>query len=284
MRRKKKDIDIYRILMLPLMTMFLLNIGLVATTWAWYTASVSSGVNSIKAGVDVSVEVFKEDSTEPIEVENYSISLEAGKEYTFTFTPGSAANGYYALITVSNPSAATNPLTNLFMTTAYADGQELYAVEIPASDSTVLTMQFNEAKFVTFSYIWNINIQSNVQIQYEGINYNVVSGQIIQQSEVRQISDDEEATEENAGVISKVIPDPSTDSDSSEEGKTFDQEINTTPQENEKDESTSTPETETTPTPATGEMSEGQSDTEYGGEEDEEQIEITTEGEVVDDA
>ena len=37
MRRKKnknKKIDIYTALMLPLMTMFLLNIGLVATTWA----------------------------------------------------------------------------------------------------------------------------------------------------------------------------------------------------------------------------------------------------------
>lgn len=81
MRRKKKDIDIYRILMLPLMTMFLLNIGLIATTWAWYTASISTGVNSIKAGVDVSVSVSPEAS-----VNNGIYSLQSGNEYTFTFT------------------------------------------------------------------------------------------------------------------------------------------------------------------------------------------------------
>lgn len=182
MLRKKnnnKKIVIYKALMLPLMTMFLLNIGLVATTWAWYTASVSSGVNSIKAGVDVSVQVFEKGTDNPVEVQNNSISLEAGKEYSFTFTSGSAANGYYALITVSNPTVATNPITNLFMTTAYAESDELYAVEIPAENTTKeITIHAAEDKQIRFDYLWKsdeIKHLGDEKIAYKEVEYSLIS-------------------------------------------------------------------------------------------------------------
>lgn len=155
-KNKNKKIDIYTALMLPLMTMFLLNIGLVATTWAWYTARVSSGVNTIKAGVDVSVQVFEKGTDNPIEVQNNSVSLEAGKEYSFTFTSGSAANGYYALITVSNSTVATNPITNLFMTTTYADeptSSYVVVLSLNQNDANI-TMRFLQNKDVSISYIW----------------------------------------------------------------------------------------------------------------------------------
>lgn len=195
MHRKKKNekLDIYTVLMLPLMTIFLLNIGLIATTWAWYTASVSTGVNEIKAGVDVSVQVFEEGSTNPIEVQNNSINLEAGKEYTFTFTPGSSANGYYALITVSNPTVATNPITNLFMTTAYADEPtSSYAVDLsPNQNDASITMCLLQKKDVSISYIWkpsNPKPSENNTITYGNQQYELVSiGQKITNEEVYTI-------------------------------------------------------------------------------------------------
>lgn len=193
MRRKQnkdKKIDIYRILMLPLMTMFLLNIGLVATTWAWYTANVSSGVSTIKAGVDVSVEVFKEDSEIPVEVQNKSISLEANSSYTFRFKPGSSANGYYALITVSNPKTVANLLINLFLTTAYADEPtSSYAVALsPNQNDANITMRFLQNKDVSISYIWrpsDLKPSENSTITYGEQQYELVEiGKTITNEEV----------------------------------------------------------------------------------------------------
>ena len=218
-KNNNKKIVIYKALMLPLMTMFLLNIGLIATTWAWYTASISSGVNSIKAGVDVSVEVSKEGLDDPIAVQNNSVSLEANSKYKFTFTHGSAANGYYALITVSNSTAATNPIANLFMTTAYAESEGLYAVEIPAENPTKeIIMQFEKEKHVAITYIWNIGISlnENNQIGYNDVTYSVVTDCIPLQSNSNQVltvsgtddnqvpndEQDTEANESTPGIIS----------------------------------------------------------------------------------
>ena len=191
MRRKKnKKIDIYTALMLPLMTMFLLNIGLVATTWAWYTASVSSGMSTIKAGVDVSVEVFKEGVNAPIELPNNCISLEANNNYTFKFTPGSAANGYYALITVSNPKTVANPLINLFTTTTYADEPtSSYAVALsPNQNDATITMLFLQNKDVSISYIWrpsDLKPSENSTITYGEQQYELVEiGKTITNEEV----------------------------------------------------------------------------------------------------
>lgn len=45
-----EDYDFNIKLIVPLLTILVCTICLCATTWAWYTASVSTGVNSIKAG------------------------------------------------------------------------------------------------------------------------------------------------------------------------------------------------------------------------------------------
>ena len=97
----------------------------------------------------------KEGLDDPIAVQNNSVSLEANSKYKFTFTHGSAANGYYALITVSNSTAATNPIANLFMTTAYAESEGLYAVEIPAENPT---------KEIIREFIERIEIHSDKQV------------------------------------------------------------------------------------------------------------------------
>ena len=118
MRRKKnknKKIDIYTALMLPLMTMFLLNIGLVATTWAWYTASVSSGVNEIKAvATESTVNIYPKPSSNDLTnvaalSNNESVqkgtnglyTLESGITYIVELiNNGSSASGYHCVFTV----------------------------------------------------------------------------------------------------------------------------------------------------------------------------------------
>ena len=310
-KNNNKKIVIYKALMLPLMTMFLLNIGLIATTWAWYTASISSGVNSIKAGVDVSVEVSKEGLDDPIAVQNNSVSLEANSKYKFTFTHGSAANGYYALITVSNSTVATNPITNLFMTTAYAESEGLYAVEIPAENPTKeIIMQFEKEKHVAITYIWNIGISlnENNQIGYNDVTYSVVTDCIPLQSNSNQVltvsgtddnqvpndEQDTEANESTPGIISGLENEQSESSDESilpaeditAEGR------NTVGNESATetitdltipvqipDQSTTTSEEPTNPST---EPAEGQSNTETRGEEVGVQAEMKTEGQEVD--
>ena len=312
-KNKNKKINIYTALMLPLMSMFLLNIGLVATTWAWYTASISSGVNEIKAGVDVSVEVYE--NNKPIEVQNNSCSLKAKNQYTFKFTHGSAANGYYALITVSNPSVATNPLTNLFMTTAYADDQELlYAVEIPAEYPTKeITMQFEKEKHVAITYIWNngISPNENNQIRYNDVTYSVVTDCIPLQSNSNQVltisgtddnqifndEQDTEADESTPGIVSGLENEQPESSDesilpaeditvegSNSVGNESAPETITDPTipVQKPDQSTTTSEEPNNPST---EPVEGQSNTETGGEKGGVQAEPATEGmEVADDA
>lgn len=121
MRRKKKDTDIYRIWMLPLITMFLLNVGLVATTWAWYTASVSSGVNEIKArATESTVSIYPQPSASSSGVTNVSATsgieaiqkgtdgiytLESDTTYLVELTnDGSSASGYHCVFTIMNTS------------------------------------------------------------------------------------------------------------------------------------------------------------------------------------
>lgn len=183
MRRKKKDI--YRILMLPLMTMFLLNIGLVATTWAWYTASISTGVNSITAGVDVSETVSCGNGC-TVNGENgvYVLGSEVNTEttYTVSFKSGKASNGYIALIDISeNKTANTVSLLDLFGTRVYAEEQSNITnefkgyIELPqANSNTSIKITVDSEKLLTIKYIWKV-VENN-QIIF-GEDYQVYSEQ-----------------------------------------------------------------------------------------------------------
>lgn len=136
MRRKKnknKKIDIYTALMLPLMTMFLLNIGLVATTWAWYTASVSSGGNTITAGpkVDIKVTMEGNDTAEDPDV-NGDYTLSKNQIYNLEITPGNAETGYLVLMDITDLQQNSASLFDLFITNAYAEEiPSKYYVAIP---------------------------------------------------------------------------------------------------------------------------------------------------------
>ena len=141
MRRKKKDTDIYRILMLPLMTMFLLNIGLVATTWAWYTASVSSGVNTIKAGAQVTVTV-KDSTGSPISNTDGKYVLEGNEKYTVTCKAGSAETGYVVLMDIDHENtSASSTIFDLFFIPAYAETVNTkYYVELQKDTTKTVTI------------------------------------------------------------------------------------------------------------------------------------------------
>ena len=134
MRRKRTDekLDIYRALMLPLMTMFLLNIGLIATTWAWYTASITSGVSTITAEPKVNIAINKVGSASfetPDANGNYV--LYAGSTYNVKMTAGNAQTGYLVLMDITDVEH-TASLLDVFFTTAYAQEIPLkYYVTIP---------------------------------------------------------------------------------------------------------------------------------------------------------
>ena len=142
MRRKKKNekLDIYRLLMLPLMTMFLLNVGLIATTWAWYTASVSSGVNTITAGPQIEIKVTQAGHTDPEDPEdNGDYTLYKNQTYNLEITPGNAETGYLVLMDITDAQPYSTSLFDLFITSAYAE-------EIPSKYYVVIPHQSEQQK------------------------------------------------------------------------------------------------------------------------------------------
>ena len=132
-KNKNKKVDIYTALMLPLMTMFLLNIGLVATTWAWYTASVSSGVNTITAGPKVDIKVTIEGNANTVEPDvNGDYTLSKNQTYNLEITPGNAETGYLVLMDITDLQQTSASLFDLFITNAYAEEiPSKYYVAIP---------------------------------------------------------------------------------------------------------------------------------------------------------
>ena len=160
MRRKKnknKKIDIYTALMLPLITMFLLNIGLVATTWAWYTASVSSRVNSIRAAstwstaniISQSASTYKlstEVGIEPIEVsltDSESVSLAGGNAYIFSITnEGNSHSGYYCLLTFETEGGKVEKIYTENFGSQTTDGNEVTFIACLYDDATVSLQTF----------------------------------------------------------------------------------------------------------------------------------------------
>lgn len=142
MRRKKKNekLDTYRILMLPVMTMFLLNVGLIATTWAWYTASVSSGVNTITAGPQVDIRITMEGSTSAENPDvNGDYTLYKNQTYNLEITPGNAETGYLVLMDITDAQPYSTSLFDLFVTSAYAE-------EMPSKYYVVIPHQSEQQK------------------------------------------------------------------------------------------------------------------------------------------
>lgn len=139
-KNKNKKIDIYTALMLPLMTMFLLNIGLVATTWAWYTASISSGVNTIKAGAQVTVTVKNGEQDVPETDGKYE--LLGNTTYMVELNAGNAEIGYVVLMDIEDErTSASSSILDLLFTPAYAETiNTKYYVELQKDTTKTVTI------------------------------------------------------------------------------------------------------------------------------------------------
>lgn len=165
MRRKKKNekIDIYTALMLPLMTLFLLNMGLVATTWAWYTASVSTGVNSITAGPQLTVTVTNA-SNANVECINGKYVLQNSSNYKIEMSGGSATTGYVVLMDIEDGDTTNGSATSLLdlLFTPVNAGEETgkkYYVELTDSNVKLIDISVpsNKTKTLSISCLWKEN-------------------------------------------------------------------------------------------------------------------------------
>lgn len=206
MRRKRTDekLDIYRALMLPLITMFLLNLGLIATTWAWYTASISTGVNTITAGPQVNVTVTQNGTSIPQQNGYYSLS--ENEECKIELSGGVASNGYYALLEISD-STTSNSLINTLITPVYAESSQLnYAVKYPAEngDNAITIHSYSSQKQLRISCVWANAIEvSNESFAYDNKSF------VIQHNEINipdPTAQEPEETQQNQEQQESVMP------------------------------------------------------------------------------
>lgn len=121
-----EDYDFSIKLMVPLLSILVCTICLCATTWAWYTASVSTGVNSIKAGVGAQVSATIDN--EPVDSESGPYTLNPHQTLRLTFSGSGAANGYYALIDITN-GASEAESSSLLETMFSLAVNRVYALE-----------------------------------------------------------------------------------------------------------------------------------------------------------
>ena len=181
-KNKNKKIDIYTALMLPLMTMFLLNIGLIATTWAWYTASVSSGVNTIKAGAQVTVTVTDSNGS-PISDTDGKYVLEGNKTYIVTCQAGSAEMGYVVLMDINHENrSASSTLLDLFFIPAYAETVNTkFYVELQKDTTKTVTIttpsDSTQKQILSLKKVWcerdGESISSTLIVGYEPASANI---------------------------------------------------------------------------------------------------------------
>ncbi len=167
-----EDYDINIKLMVPLLSILVCTICLCATTWAWYTASVSTGVNSIVAGVNATVTAKIGESDAPLN--NGTYILEPNKTLSLTFEGKNAANGYYALIDITNESEASSiseTLFSLFIKRVYAEEsirKAIYFSEDIQSTLTITNSNPSISKKITVRFVWADQVvNENGDISYK---------------------------------------------------------------------------------------------------------------------
>lgn len=302
MRRKKnknKKIDIYTALMLPLMTMFLLNIGLIATTWAWYTASISTGVNEIRAASTWSTANISSQSAntyklstavgfEPIEVsltDGELVSLTGGNAYIFSITnEGNSHSGYYCLLTFETNGGEVEEIYTENFGNQTTGSNDVTFIVCLYDDATVSLQTFwgnpPEDKQTVEEVVELFVPDSDVSSEETEIDEDK---EVDENEELQQIIDSNESekgeqqTSSSAGAEIPAETPTSRENTENAEEHTEMQASEESPFESVQSTENLTSETETTSTPATEELSEVQSDAEVDGEEREEQIEIKTE-------
>lgn len=168
-----EDYDINIKLMVPLLSILVCTICLCATTWAWYTASVSTGVNSIVAGANVSETVSCGESCNVSKTDGVYI-LEPG-DYILSFTEiGKAEYGYYALIDLEayNVPSNTASILNLFVNRVYAQGNDSFQGNIyigkEISQPISIPITVNVKKVLKIQYVWGVKDQNTNNVVLEG--------------------------------------------------------------------------------------------------------------------
>ena len=166
-----EDYDINIKLMVPLLSILVCTICLCATTWAWYTASVSTGVNSIVAGVNATVTAKIGELDAPLN--NGAYTLGQGETLTLKFKGENAANGYYALIDITNQTTNTSASENalrtlfsLFVNRVYAENKNATDIQkcVYFSNEKTIAIKNNDTinKQVTITIVWaNQSVDEN---------------------------------------------------------------------------------------------------------------------------
>ena len=156
-----EDYDINIKLMVPLLSILVCTICLCATTWAWYTASVTSGISTISSDIGASVSLTRITDT-VTENGNNSYTASPGAKFTLNFNAGQASNGYYALIDITNENEASSiseTLFGLFINRVYAEEGEpirkaIYFSKSIQSTLTIINSNPSISKKISVRFVW----------------------------------------------------------------------------------------------------------------------------------
>ena len=187
-----EDYDFSIKLMVPLLSILVCTICLCATTWAWYTASVSTGVNSIKAGVGATYSIG-----ETTYSEKETFTIVSNDSLVINFTGYGSANGYYALLDindVTNTGFLPDALIDLFATRIYADNSIKKAVYF--SDDAQIEIHNNSSvpKTVEVKIVWASSDKDNNgknkldTTMYSGYDSNPIQGNVINTTKTTSIT------------------------------------------------------------------------------------------------
>lgn len=175
-----EDYDFSIKLMVPLLSILVCTICLCATTWAWYTASVSTGVTSIKAKANVTESVSCVGECNYSKIDDGEYVLEPG-EYKLSFTnTGDAEYGYYALIDLEDRTdtlqSNTASIIDLFINRVYAEESEAQVQTInnkgyfyikKSSENLSFPIIVDSEKILKIQYVWGVKDDKTGQIILE---------------------------------------------------------------------------------------------------------------------
>lgn len=188
-----EDYDFSIKLMVPLLSILVCTICLCATTWAWYTASVSTGVTSIKAGVGASANVngitlggviHNEDGTYTLTNDSNGV---ASFTINFSTNGGTSANGYLGLITIDqigeyssvssqneeNVVSLGESLLNLFTTRVLAEGEEENISVLSQNNQIMKYFYFNDTESIDITLEANTTANLKVELIWAEPNFNI---------------------------------------------------------------------------------------------------------------
>ena len=297
--RKRGFDDLIVALFMPVLTILLSMICLSVTTWAWFTASISTGVNEIKAASTWSTANISSQSAstcnlstevgiEPIEVALtdgefvFLVGNATGNAYKFSITnEGNSHSGYYCLLTFKT-----------------ADGkvEEIYTANfgsqtIGSNETTFIACLYDDTT-VSLQTFWGNPPEDKLTVE-EFVELFVPESE--ESSEETKIDRENEGTEPqkredsdepeievqqtSPSTGSEIPAETSTYGENSENAEEYTEMQASVGDSSEPDQSTENPtsETETTPTPETGETSGGNGEISRTGEVGKAQTETPTE-------